>query len=403
MEFKDEEKEFLEGKESGIDREVNPIYEPREDSELLRAQIKEHAHGRVLDMGTGSGILAQEAATYAGEVYATDINPKAVEGLKGDGRIRALESDLFSNPELDRRFDLITFNPPYLPNEEGIEDMALFGGRKGHETTVAFIEQVADHLEDDGTVLLLFSTLTGKEKVEKAIERALLGWECIEEKPLFYERLYVYRITKTKLLRDIQGRGVRSLRYLTEGKRGMVSTAMKGNEQVVVKVTHPESEAKNRVDIEAQWLRKLEGDIQCPRLIDAGDSFIICDYIEGELIEAFVKRHEQSEIRQVLCSVLDQCRRLDERGIDKEEMHRPLKHIIVSERTYLIDFERAHHTERPRNVTQFCQFIASKGFANNLRERGVNIDGEALLSRAREYKKTYADADFKRVRELIEG
>ena len=38
------------------------IYEPAEDSHLLAEAVKKFAHGRVLDMGTGSGIQAITAA-----------------------------------------------------------------------------------------------------------------------------------------------------------------------------------------------------------------------------------------------------------------------------------------------------------------------------------------------------
>lgn len=43
---------------------IKEIYEPREDSFLLLEQIKKHIrkNDKVLDVGTGSGILALEAS-----------------------------------------------------------------------------------------------------------------------------------------------------------------------------------------------------------------------------------------------------------------------------------------------------------------------------------------------------
>ena len=55
------------------------IYEPQEDSFLLKNQIKNYAKGLVLDIGTGSGMLAEEASKYAEHVIAVDINPKVIE------------------------------------------------------------------------------------------------------------------------------------------------------------------------------------------------------------------------------------------------------------------------------------------------------------------------------------
>ncbi len=64
------------------------IYEPAEDSYLLQEVVREEVHGRVLDVGTGSGIQALSAAksSRVREVVAVDINPDAVRGLSGKNR-----------------------------------------------------------------------------------------------------------------------------------------------------------------------------------------------------------------------------------------------------------------------------------------------------------------------------
>ncbi|MFW6383394.1 MAG: HemK2/MTQ2 family protein methyltransferase [Nanoarchaeota archaeon] len=93
------------------------VYEPAEDSVLLKRNIGNYAKGKVLDMGTGSGILAEEAKKYASSVTGADIGKEAVEYCKN--RIRAvnfIQSDLFSN--INEKFDTILFNPPYLPSKE---------------------------------------------------------------------------------------------------------------------------------------------------------------------------------------------------------------------------------------------------------------------------------------------
>ncbi|MBU1854097.1 MAG: methyltransferase domain-containing protein, partial [Nanoarchaeota archaeon] len=58
------------------------IYGPGEDSFLMMKQIKDYAKGLVLDMGTGSGIQAEEANKYADEVLAVDVNPEAINYCK---------------------------------------------------------------------------------------------------------------------------------------------------------------------------------------------------------------------------------------------------------------------------------------------------------------------------------
>ena len=56
------------------------IYQPAEDSYLLQKFVRRFATGRVIDMGTGSGIQALTAIEVPSvrEVVAVDINPKAV-------------------------------------------------------------------------------------------------------------------------------------------------------------------------------------------------------------------------------------------------------------------------------------------------------------------------------------
>jgi methylase of polypeptide subunit release factors len=52
------------------------VYEPHEDSFLLLRQIKKFAKGNCLDMGTGSGILADEASKYCDNIIGADIDEK---------------------------------------------------------------------------------------------------------------------------------------------------------------------------------------------------------------------------------------------------------------------------------------------------------------------------------------
>jgi len=95
-------------------------YQPAEDSFLLVREIKEKAKGKsVLDMGTGFGILADTAIKAgASSVLAADVNESSVRYCLAKG-INAIQSDLFSN--IQGKFDLIFFNPPYLP-EDPLED-----------------------------------------------------------------------------------------------------------------------------------------------------------------------------------------------------------------------------------------------------------------------------------------
>ena len=110
------------------------IYDPAEDSELLKTQVLIHAKGKVLDMGTGSGIQALTAISNASvrKVLAVDINTKCIAYCKNKHKLSKITwktSNLFANVA-KTRFDTIIFNPPYLPKDQGAIDEALLGNTR---------------------------------------------------------------------------------------------------------------------------------------------------------------------------------------------------------------------------------------------------------------------------------
>ena len=168
------------------------IYEPREDSFLILKHIKDYAHGRVLDMGCGSGVLALEAMKYSKDVLGVDINIKAVSYCRKKG-INSVQSDLFEN--VKGKFNLIIFNPPYLPlDKEEDEDSRLVttGGKEGFELIERFFSEVKAYLEKDGKILLVFSSLTGD--VDKVIKKHGFRFNKLDEEKLFFEKLLIYLI-----------------------------------------------------------------------------------------------------------------------------------------------------------------------------------------------------------------
>ncbi|MFH0929268.1 MAG: HemK2/MTQ2 family protein methyltransferase [Candidatus Aenigmatarchaeota archaeon] len=171
---------------------MSNIYQPREDSFLLEKYVKKLARGNVLDMGTGSGIQAIAALSKARSVIAVDINPQSINNFK-NSKITFIRSDLFSSLE-KKKFDTIVFNAPYLP-EEGAKDPALDGGKKGHEIIERFLTQAKEFLAEDGFILLLFSSLTNRKKVDELIKKNGFSAEELERIHISFEDIYCYRLT----------------------------------------------------------------------------------------------------------------------------------------------------------------------------------------------------------------
>lgn len=180
----------------------NNLYLPAEDSIMLakevaksvRKMLSQKKNIRVLDMGTGSGMLAK-AALKAGckkeNILAADINKEAVMLMKNEG-FKALKSDLFS--DIKGRFDLIIFNPPYLPASKYDKNKDTCGGKQGWETAMRFIRQLGRHLTKEGIALLLLSSFTKPELLEKEIKRQKLEFEQLASGRYFFEELYVWLI-----------------------------------------------------------------------------------------------------------------------------------------------------------------------------------------------------------------
>jgi len=169
------------------------VYAPAEDSFLLAENLDVRHGDLVLDMGTGSGIQALAAAGKAGHVLAVDINPKALEVAAANARLNKVrnvefrQSDLYSNVE--GGFDLITFNPPYLPTEDNIVDFALDGGDRGVEVIKKFIRESAAHLKPGGRLQFIVSSLNNLKVVESELKKCGFSFNFAAEKKIFVEKL----------------------------------------------------------------------------------------------------------------------------------------------------------------------------------------------------------------------
>lgn len=173
------------------------VYEPREDSFLMGKVVEELASGKVLDIGCGSGIQGKAALETGGvaSVAFADIDGLAVSNCNDsidDEKAEFIVSDLFEN--IEGRFDTIIFNPPYLPDDGRVKDIALDGGKEGWELIERFLGQAKAHLAEKGIILLLISTFTNKEKVEGLMKERSFTYAIVAEQKMEFETLYVYRI-----------------------------------------------------------------------------------------------------------------------------------------------------------------------------------------------------------------
>lgn len=187
------------------------IYEPAEDSFLLEKEVRKCSRGKkVLDVGCGSGILSLAAREGgAAEVLAVDINPEAVKEIKKKG-IEAIESDLFSAISPEEKFDLIVFNPPYLPydaREDRESARITSGGKRGDEIIIRFLENAGEHLSKDGLILLLVSSLTPSKRILDVLSKKKLEEKVVASQKVFMETLEVWEIKQRLKRSGREGKG----------------------------------------------------------------------------------------------------------------------------------------------------------------------------------------------------
>lgn len=177
------------------------IYEPAEDSYLLSKWVKLFSKDKsILDVGSGSGIQALSALkSGAKKVTASDISEEAVKHVSSIG-IKCIKSDLFAR--IKGKFDLIVFNPPYLPedkDEDRESGIITSGGKEGDELTIRFLKSAYLHLKKRGEILLLISSLTPKKIIVSTIKSKYLSYKILEKQSMFMESIEVWKI-KAQLL-----------------------------------------------------------------------------------------------------------------------------------------------------------------------------------------------------------
>jgi release factor glutamine methyltransferase len=181
---------------------LGSVYSPSDDSYLLAKHAPE-LKGRILDMCTGSGILAltNAKANSVNDVIGVDINPEAVKCAKENAKanritnVRFIQSDLFE--KVEGKFDGIICNPPYLPDSDlNIDaELALSGGKTGREFTDRFLDEVAHYLNEKGRILLIQSSINDLEKTMKRLENKGFRAETIDQDSFFFEKIFVLRVS----------------------------------------------------------------------------------------------------------------------------------------------------------------------------------------------------------------
>lgn len=161
-----------------VSHEPASVYPAREDTLLLLPFARAGPARTVLDLGTGNGRLALEAAGSGSRVVATDLNLHALQALRARAgpaldRLELVRTDLARGLG---RFDRVLANPPYLPTLAGERDpdrwanLALDGGPDGCRVLRRILRALPGHLRPHGSAYVLVSSVQRPGPLGRAIE-----------------------------------------------------------------------------------------------------------------------------------------------------------------------------------------------------------------------------------------
>ena len=173
------------------------VYVPAEDSYLLADNLEIKKGQSVLEIGTGSGIVAMYASRLTDDITVTDINFDACELARknfaenGIENIEILWGNLFEVVE-NRKFDVILFNTPYLPTEDdevldNTINYAFDGGLNGRKVIDLFLNEVGNHLNDGGIVQMIQSSLSGNNETLARLDEMGFIAEIAASEHFFFE------------------------------------------------------------------------------------------------------------------------------------------------------------------------------------------------------------------------
>ena len=123
---------------------------------------------RALDLGAGGGIQSLMAARHSEKVVAIDVNPRALSfaafnaSLNGFSNLDFLEGSWFE-PVVDRKFDLIVANPPYVISPESTF-LYRDSGLPGDTICRRIVSEAAFHLQDGGFATIMCTWVHGENQ-----------------------------------------------------------------------------------------------------------------------------------------------------------------------------------------------------------------------------------------------
>lgn len=207
-----------------VELDSRTVFPPSETTLALADLLLRYKCGSVLDVGTGSGLLAMVTArTGIKKVVALDINQAAIEAAKNNCRLNDITNVDFRQADITNgasigQFELIVTNPPFMPMPERQKFVseeittAVHGGREGVDKQILFAKNIRNYLTEDGILLFPVPEFGDFRQIVKCLEE-LYDLKLIYRKPIRYW-LGEYDSLYYDHVRDLYTKGLNSLHFV---------------------------------------------------------------------------------------------------------------------------------------------------------------------------------------------
>lgn len=160
-------------------------YSPAEDTLFFANHIQNEKGKSALDIGTGSGYLANVLLPNFEVVIATDISFDATKHAHN-----LIQNCICCNSAdpLVMKFDLVICNLPYLPSEE-ITDPTVDGLDEGLVIPRQIIKSAKNVIKKGGKMIYLTSSLANHKKLLEETGNLGFHTKILATKKMFFEEL----------------------------------------------------------------------------------------------------------------------------------------------------------------------------------------------------------------------
>ena len=189
-------------KKRGLKFKLNPtVFHPSlyHSTDVLLDFVlrKDPQRKSILELGCGNAFISLFLAKNStNHLFASDINEKAIEGVKSnclslDAEITIWHSNLFDSIP-SQSFDIILVNPPYFKGEVNETEGYAFYTGKNHEYFEKLFSQVRDFMHAETQLYLIFSNTTELEPIFEIAKKNLLDFKLEESIPNSGEVFSIY-------------------------------------------------------------------------------------------------------------------------------------------------------------------------------------------------------------------